>query len=110
VWAYQQATGRTDIFRGTDSWQNDTTMETLHAHGTEPVAAAEMRPGDIVFITSTEQYVTHGGLFVQWISEDRFEFVNSSGYHNAVVRDEWPADGQKREQWFVGGGRLRLPQ
>ncbi len=67
------------------------------------------RPGDIVFITHNGDRITHGGLFIRWISDDQFEFINASSYFGEVVIDTWPRDGDKRDQWYVGAGRLVVP-
>lgn len=39
-----------------------------------------------------------------------FEFVNASSYFGEVAIDTWPVDGEKRDQWYVGAGRLVIPE
>lgn len=110
VWAYQEALGESSIFRGPDGRQDDITMDGLHRHGTEEIAPEELQPGDIVFITSEPDEMTHGGVFIQWISDLELEFINASSYHDAVVIDTWPVGSTKRGQWFAGAGRVRVPE
>ena len=63
-----------------------------------------------MFITSSNDRITHGGLFVRWINESEFEFINASSYFETVAVDTWPTDGEKRGQWYVGAGRLMVPE
>ena len=53
----------------------------------------EMRRGDLVFITKTDEKITHVGLFIRWVTIDNFEFVNASSYLGKVVVDTWPRRG-----------------
>ena len=53
----------------------------------------EMRRGDLVFITKTDEKITHVGLFIRWVTIDNFEFVNESSYLGKVVVDTWPRRG-----------------
>ncbi len=109
VWAYRQALGQSAIFRWDGEWVRDVTMDAMHRYGTEAVPDDELQPGDIVFITNSSDRITHGGLFVRWISDDQFEFMNASSYFGEVAIDTWPSDGEKRDQWYVGAGRLVVP-
>lgn len=109
VWSYQQAAGSNRIFRGRTSWNDDITMDGLYEHGTEPVDLGQLRPGDILFITSSDDTITHGGIFIGWASDSEVELINDSSYYDAVVVDQWPVSGAKRGQWVAGGGRLMLP-
>jgi len=109
VWAYQQALGRSSIFRSDHEWASDITMDSMYHSGTRAVSDDELRPGDIVFITDNSDRITHGGLFIRWISDDQFEFINASSYFGEVVIDTWPRDGDKRDQWYVAAGRLVVP-
>lgn len=109
VWAYQQALGQSSIFRWDGGWVSDVTMDSMYHYGTQAVSGDELQPGDIVFITNSGDRITHGGLFVRWISDDRFEFINASSYFGEVAIDTWPSDGEKRDQWYVGAGRLLVP-
>ncbi|MFW5696107.1 MAG: C40 family peptidase [Alkalispirochaeta sp.] len=109
VWAYQQALGQSAIFRWDREWVSDVTMDSMYHSGTQAVSDDELRPGDIVFITHSGDRITHGGLFIRWISDDQFEFINASSYFGEVVIDTWPSEGEKRDQWYVGAGRLVVP-
>jgi cell wall-associated NlpC family hydrolase len=110
VWAYQEAVGSAQIFRGEDEWNSDVTMDQLHKFGTQPLLPAEMQPGDLVFITSSQEAITHGGLFVRWVTPTELELIHASSYHKRVVLSAWSTDHVIREQWFAGGGRLLLPE
>lgn len=109
VWAYQQALDQSSIFRWDGEWVSDVTMDSMYHSGTQAVTDDELQPGDIVFITNNSDRITHGGLFVRWISDDQFEFINASSYFGEVAIDTWPSDGEKRDQWYVGAGRLVVP-
>lgn len=109
VWAYQQALEQSSIFRWDGAWVSDVTMDSMYRYGTRSVPDDELQPGDIVFITSNSDRITHGGLFVRWINDDQFEFINASSFFGEVAIDTWPSDGEKRDQWYVGGGRLVVP-
>lgn len=109
VWAYQQAYGNSQIFRGERFFQHDMAMEGFYKTGTVPIALYDLTPGDIVFITSSSTRITHGGLFVRWASATEIEFVNASSYYGTVVSDTIPINGRVRGQWFVGAGRLLVP-
>jgi len=54
--------------------------------------------------------MTHGGLFIEWVDDTKteFRFVNASSYWGRVEIDTWPVEGTKRDQWFVGAGRLQM--
>jgi len=108
TWAYKRALAEATIFRVGNQRTNDATMQDLWQYNIIPLLPADMLPGDIVFITSEQDRITHGGLFIRWVGDDEFEFINASSYHGRVVVDTWPVDGLKREQWFVGAGRLKV--
>lgn len=88
----------------------DATQDDLWRYNVLVIPPEQMRPGDIVFMTSDPARTTHGGLFIEWVDEARteFRFVNASSYYGEVVIDTWPVEGQKRGQWFVGAGRLMV--
>lgn len=108
TWAYKKALGKTTIFRISNQRTTDATMQDLWQYNIIPLLPADMLPGDIVFITAEQDTITHGGLFTRWISENEFGFINASSYHGQVAVDTWPVNGTKREQWFVGAGRLEI--
>lgn len=108
TWAYKKALRSDAIFRVGNQQTTDASMQDLWRHNVIPLLPADMRPGDIVFITSDSNMITHGGLFIGWVDDNEFEFVNASSYHGQVAIDIWPVDGLKREQWFVGAGRLKV--
>lgn len=108
TWAYKKAVGGNAIFRVGNKQTTDATMSDLWKYNIEPLPPQLMRPGDIVFITSDSNMITHGGLFIGWVDDNEFEFVNASSYHGQVAVDTWPVNGTKREQWFVGAGRLKV--
>jgi hypothetical protein len=109
TWSYKQALGEDDIFRVGTYVTNDAAMDDLYRWNVALLQIKEIKPGDIIFITSEEDAITHGGLFIRWIDEDTFEFINASSYeeYRKVVIDTWPVEGEKREQWFAGAARLK---
>ncbi len=88
----------------------DANMDQLWRYNVIPVDPAKAKPGDIVFVTSNAKEMTHGGLFIRWIDADTLEFINASSYWGHVVVDSWPRSGTKRDQWFVGIGRLLIAE
>lgn len=108
TWVYKRALGRATIFRISNQRTSDATMQDLWQYNIIPLLPRDMLPGDIVFITNDRTRITHGGLFIGWVDDNEFEFVNASSYHGQVAIDIWPVDGLKREQWFVGAGRLKV--
>ncbi|MEX2445517.1 MAG: hypothetical protein WD492_18105 [Alkalispirochaeta sp.] len=40
---------------------SDVTMDSMYRYGTRPVSTDHLQPGDIVFITSSNDRITHGG-------------------------------------------------
>ncbi|MBO8125798.1 MAG: C40 family peptidase [Firmicutes bacterium] len=106
VWAYKQAWPNI-TFRVGHEKVSDVNMDALWRFNVVPVLPENMQPGDLVFITDDETKVTHGGLFIRWVDEEHFEFINASSYHRSVVRDVWPINGLIRGQWFVGAGRMQ---
>lgn len=106
VWSYKQA--YPDIsFRVDNKRVPDVSMNGIWKYNIVPITPTDMRPGDIVFITGSESEMTHGGMFIEWVDEDTFRFINASSYYGAVVIDEWPIRGEVRGQWFAGAGRLQ---
>ncbi|HHV93646.1 MAG TPA: C40 family peptidase [Firmicutes bacterium] len=112
TWAYKQAVGRETIFLVGSRRTNDAIMHDLWRFDVELLPKDAAAPGDIVFITNTSERITHGGLFIRWLDEEKtaFEFINASSYeeYRAVVIDWWPVDDVKRGQWLVGIGRLKI--
>lgn len=105
TWAYRQVIPDLNLKVGYRRVQ-DAAIDELWRYNVLPVVPSDMAPGDLVFIANSNGIITHGGLFVRWVNEGIFEFINASSYHDAVVLDTWPKDGIKREQYFVGAGRL----
>ncbi|NLY56530.1 MAG: C40 family peptidase [Firmicutes bacterium] len=106
VWSYRQAYPDL-MFRIGRKRVVDVSMDDIYRYNSVPLKPSELRPGDLVFITDSDHRITHGGLFIHWIDESTFRFINASSTHNAVVVDTWPLDGRVRDQWFAGAGRLQ---
>ena len=106
VWAYQQAIP--DVhFKIGNQVSSDASIEDLYRWNVELIPPKSLIPGDIVFLANKSGQISHGGLFIEWI-KDTLRFVNASSYWGKVVIDEWPLNGEKREQRFAGGGRLKI--
>ena len=112
TWAYKKAMGKDEIFLVGNQRTTDANIYDLWRFNVELLPPEAAVPGDIVFITNTDERITHGGLFIRWLDEEKtiFEFINASAYieYEAVVIDCWPVEGLKRDQWFVGIGRLKV--
>lgn len=88
--------------------RDDVNMDELYLYNVRFIGKDELLPGDIVFITIDSTRISHGGLFIGWKDDKTIEFINASSYYKKVCIDEWPIEGTKRGQWFVGFGRLNL--
>lgn len=108
TWSYKEVLGREDIFRIGSQKATDANMQDLWQYNIIPLIPSEIRPGDIVFITNNQSKITHGGLFIKWIDDDTFEFINASSCYGKVVIDTWNINKVKRGQWFVGAGKLMI--
>ena len=87
----------------------DATMDDIYNYNVVEIPPQKLRPGDIVFITSDKNRVTHGGLFIEWVEKyEEFRFINASSYHEEVTIGTWPVNGTKRDQWFVGAGKIKI--
>lgn len=105
LWAYEQALGDLRLPDGQGGYVADATMDHLWRYASRPVRLDQVRPGDVVFITSERGRITHGGLIIA-VSETEVTFLNASSYHGRVVVDTWPLNGTTRGQWVVGFGQL----
>ncbi|MEA1911922.1 MAG: NlpC/P60 family protein, partial [Spirochaetota bacterium] len=99
IWSYQQALNQKDIFTIDGIIVDDITMNTMYNHNSYIIDFSETMPGDIIYITSDSNYITHGGLVVE-VKENSVVFVNASSYYDKVILDEWGIDEIIREQWI----------
>ncbi len=70
-------------------------MEDLHNWNVRLISLEKIGKGDIIFIINEENKVTNGGLFIKWIDDNNFEFVNASSYYEKVVTESWKIDEKK---------------
>ncbi|GAB1481690.1 hypothetical protein MASR2M78_05050 [Treponema sp.] len=108
VWAYQSIISEDYIFTDGSTLVNDVTMDTLYKYNTEHIKKYEAKPGDIIFISNTESYISHGGLIVE-VKEHNIIFINASSYYGKIVIDDWEYDEIVRGQWIVSFGHWILP-
>ena len=85
IWAYAQVLPELQLRIGSQV-VNDATQDELWKYNVEPIPPEQMRPGDIVFITSDRARMTHGGLFIEWVDQEmsEFRFVNASSFHGVA--------------------------
>ncbi len=105
VWAYRQAQPGIK-FRNGKTAGPDATADTLYYYNVVPLTNEEIRPGDLMFFTCDAARITHIGLFVRWVNNNEFELLHVSASRAQVVRDVWPLEGKKGNEWFVGAGRM----
>lgn len=110
VWAYQQALGRRALFFDGLYPVDDLTMDMFYRTNIIRLEPEEVKPGDIVFITSSRERITHGGLVVALEEGARLRFLNASSFSGGVVYDEWGLQQFVRGQWIAGFGRLKVNQ
>jgi cell wall-associated NlpC family hydrolase len=108
TWSYKNAVGRDNIFAISSQTTDDVSMAGLYNWNVQLIPYEKMAPGDIIFITNAGEKVTHGGLFIRWVDNNTFKFVNVSSYYGEVAKDTWAIGEIKREQWLVGAGRLKI--
>jgi cell wall-associated NlpC family hydrolase len=106
IWSYQQVADKNLYFQTSKGLENDIRMDDLFSYNVTLINSVEVRPGDIVFVTTKDGSVTHGGLFIEWIDTYTFLFINASSNHGEVVIDFWTLGEQIRGKWFKGFGQL----
>lgn len=107
VWSYQEVLSEEYIFTDGAELVNDVTMDTLYHSNVNQISRYEIKPGDIIFISNTDEYITHGGIISE-VKDYGIVFINASSFFNKVVIDEWNYDGKIRDQWIVGFGRILI--
>lgn len=107
IWSYRNTVPGL-MFRYQSYVVPDATMDSLWRYNVRRLGLSEIQPGDIIFITSRETRVTHGGLFIRWLGSHEMEILHSSSAMGGVVIESWPVFGLKRGQWFHGAGRLEI--
>jgi hypothetical protein len=106
IWSYQRAAEKTIYYQNSSGLERDIRMDDLFNYNAALITSANVRPGDIVFVTKKDGLVTHGGLFIEWVDEDSFLYVNASSIHGEVVIDLWTLGTLIRGQRFIGFGQL----
>lgn len=109
TYAYRQVIP--DLRFRTSEWDAtyDAPHRIIYYWNVKPLALEELLPGDLVYITSGSDIVTHGAFFVDWVEPYVvMRFLDASSFIGEIGYQEWPVDDEKRGQWFVGGGRLQV--
>ena len=96
----------TILFNTSAGFSPDVAMQDLYDRNVVHIDQQQVNAGDIVFITSDSNKISHGGLFIKWIQPNEFCYVNASSYYSKVVVDSFTTTGVVRNQWVVGFGRL----
>jgi hypothetical protein len=108
TWSYRQNDGSI-TFDAADGFSSQGSIEEIYDCDVWHIGPQLARPGDIVFIGTEHEFISHGGLFIKWLTHDEFSFVDASSYHGMVVRDSFSVSREIRGQRFVGFGRLLRP-
>ena len=106
IWSYQQAADQALYYQTSRGLENDIRMDDLFSYNAALINSINVRPGDIVFVTSRDGLVTHGGLFVEWLDTHTFLYVNASSNHGGIAIDVWTLGKQNQGYWFKGFGQL----
>ncbi|MCF7915630.1 MAG: C40 family peptidase, partial [Spirochaetaceae bacterium] len=107
VWAYWQALSRQDLFYDGYGAVSDASMQMLYDYNVRRIGVEEVIPGDLIFITYDEGYISHGGLVVA-VNGTSVQFINASSYYGKVAVDEWELSDTVRGQWIEAFGRLKV--
>ncbi len=110
LWSYHQndPTLRWSVDGRSNVFVDDVTAHILFMYNAVPVDKNEVWPGDLVFVTSNPNYVTHMGMFISWLDEGKtkFEWVEASSRKNGVVISTWRLGRKNDDKWLVGVGRM----
>jgi cell wall-associated NlpC family hydrolase len=106
LWSYEQAAGKSLYYQSPRGLEKDVRMDDLFSYNVALISSGDVRPGDIVFVTSKDGLVTHGGLFVEWLDTHAFLYVNASSNHGGVAIDVWTLGRQNQGYTFKGFGQL----
>ena len=106
IWSYQQVIDKTLYYQTSTGLEHDIRMDDLFCYNVAPINPSDVRPGDIVFVTSKDGLITHGGLFIKWINADTFLYVNASATHGGVVINTRRLGEQSQGKWFMGFGQF----
>lgn len=107
VWAYWQALGRRDLFYDGYGAVPDSSMQTLYNYNVRRISVEQVTPGDLIFITYDDSFISHGGLVVA-VNDTTVQFINASCYYGKVAVDEWELSDTVRGQWIEAFGRLKV--
>jgi cell wall-associated NlpC family hydrolase len=105
VYSYQSAYRATHIFSDGKQLVDDVTADTLFRHNIQPVEPEQLIPGDLIFISSESDRITHVGIVAD-IQKPRVEMVHASSFAGEVLEEHWPLEQVVRNQHVVGFGRL----
>ncbi len=111
IWAYNRSVQGIQWRLG-DALVNDTTAHGLFMYNVKPVDPDEVWPGDLVFVTTSTERVTHMGMFSRWLNErhTKFEWIEASSSKKGVVVSTWVLGRNNGDKMLVGVGRvLRWP-
>ena len=106
IWSYQQVADKTLYYQTSKGLEDDIRMDDLFSYNVTRINSVDVRPGDIVFVTTKDGLVTHGGLFIEWIDTYTFLYINASSNHGGVTIDIWTLGEQIQGKWFMGFGQL----
>jgi len=111
VWSYKESLKEERIFYNGVTVVDDVSMADIYEHNVRLLSLDEVIPGDVIFITSEENSISHGGLVVQIDNESgTVEFINASSYYGSTVSDTWGLKQIVRGQWIVGFGRILISE
>lgn len=105
VWSYQNVFKDNYIFTNGIELVNDVTINDLYHFNINNRTKDNVKPGDIIFISNMNDFITHGGLVIE-AKENSVIFINASSYYEKVTIDEWNYNELVRGQWIVGFGRF----
>lgn len=112
VYAYRQAMPNIEFQISGGLWPRysfDARHKDVYDWNFQETELADLRPGDLVYISDGSAEVTHGMMFVEWVvPASVMRVLDASSRLMQVTTQEWPVGETVRGQKIVSAGRLLL--
>ena len=107
VYAYRQAMPNIEFQISGGFWphySSDARHQDVYDWNFQETALADLRPGDLVYISDGSAEVTHGMMFVEWVEPASvMRVLDASSRLMQVTTQDWPVGETVRTKNCVGG-------